>query len=268
MLNAIYLDASRADAWVMRARIALDPQVAQDAWQRAVSLNPSYALVEHRGQSETASKLAKSRWPTNKSNLRLSGSLGLFVAQRLAFGILVLLSIVFLTYLGLGMARGTAFYPAIGEAGRSTVSYLAHIAHGNLGHSDDNSTVALLLILGVLFIVVNLPHMEHPSRVQTTMQVVWGYFLKRSALCRSLTTSPTRLSSLSLTAERVPKAATTRTSPNPLNSSAPLPSSRPPTRSRQRFVYVVSAQEMDEDWPCSHPGTSASCTCLRTQPIE
>jgi len=139
VLNAVYLDATRADAWAMRARIALDAQVAQNAWQRAVSLNPSYALVEHRVQSETASKLAESGWPSNKSNLRLSGSLGLFVAQRLAFGILVLLSIIFLTYLGLDMARGTAFYPAIGEAGRSTVSYLAHIAHGDLGLSQAGS---------------------------------------------------------------------------------------------------------------------------------
>ena len=123
----------------MRARIAQDEQVAQAAWERVVSLNPAYGRGEQHIQGGAAPRLEGSRWSNNKRNLRLSGSVGLLVAQRLAFGVLVLLSIIFLTYLGLDMASGTALYPAAGEAARSTVSYLSQVMRGDLGLSHAGS---------------------------------------------------------------------------------------------------------------------------------
>jgi len=41
---------------------------------------------------------------------------GAFVLRRLAFGAVVLLAVIFLSYVGLSMARGEAFYPALGAA--------------------------------------------------------------------------------------------------------------------------------------------------------
>ena len=123
----------------MRARIAQDEQVVQAAWERAVSLNPAYGRVEQHIQGGAVPRLEGRRWSNNKRNLRLSGSVWLLVAQRLAFGVLVLLSIIFLTYLGLDMASGTALYPAAGEAARSTVSYLSQVMRGDLGLSQAGS---------------------------------------------------------------------------------------------------------------------------------
>ena len=61
------------------------------------------------------------------------------IIQRLAFGALVLVTITFLSHLGLGMAQGTAFQPALARAASKTVTYLQRLAHGNLGLSAAGS---------------------------------------------------------------------------------------------------------------------------------
>jgi ABC-type dipeptide/oligopeptide/nickel transport system permease component len=67
----------------------------------------------------------------------------LLIAQRLAFGILVLVSIIFLSYLGLSMAEGTTFNQALGGAVGKTVIYLSQLAQGNLGLSQAGSLTLL-----------------------------------------------------------------------------------------------------------------------------
>ncbi len=64
-----------------------------------------------------------------------------FIARRLVFGALVLISITFLSYLGLNMAQGVAFYPrmffirALGSSASKTLGYLGRLARGELGLS-------------------------------------------------------------------------------------------------------------------------------------
>jgi ABC-type dipeptide/oligopeptide/nickel transport system permease component len=55
------------------------------------------------------------------------------LAQRLAFGLLVLMVIIFLTHFGLEMARGIAFQPALTSGADKTIQYLGDLAHGELG---------------------------------------------------------------------------------------------------------------------------------------
>ena len=62
-------------------------------------------------------------------------SLVLFFFKRLAFGILILLVIIFLSHFGLDMASGNAFQPAIVRAVQKTVAYVAQLAQGDLGLS-------------------------------------------------------------------------------------------------------------------------------------
>ncbi len=56
-----------------------------------------------------------------------------FVIERLAFGILVLLFIIFLSYLGLDMAGGAEFGSAASRALSRTVAYVVRLLHGDLG---------------------------------------------------------------------------------------------------------------------------------------
>jgi len=62
-----------------------------------------------------------------------------FILLRLAFGAFVLLAIIFLSYVGLDMARGSAFSPAVVQAGGKTVAYLTKLAQGDLGLSTAGS---------------------------------------------------------------------------------------------------------------------------------
>ncbi len=56
-----------------------------------------------------------------------------FVIPRLLFAALVLLAIIFFTYLGLDMASGTDFWPAVQEAVPNTIEYLQGLLQGDLG---------------------------------------------------------------------------------------------------------------------------------------
>ena len=67
----------------------------------------------------------------------------LFVGQRLAFGLLVLLAIIYLAYLGLDMAGGTPLGPAVREAFARTVAYVGRLAQGDLGLTSAGSDTAL-----------------------------------------------------------------------------------------------------------------------------
>ena len=65
--------------------------------------------------------------------------LALFVAQRLAFGVVVLVAITFLTFLGLDMARGESFQAAVVYAGESSLAYWANLLQGDLGMTTAGS---------------------------------------------------------------------------------------------------------------------------------
>lgn len=85
--------------------------------------NDTAADQSHAGRASTR---PASPWATGVALLS-------FVAQRLAFGLLVVLGIVLLSYLGLDTARGAAFGPAIGSALAKTGAYVGRLARGDLG---------------------------------------------------------------------------------------------------------------------------------------
>lgn len=70
-------------------------------------------------------------------------NLALYALQRLAFGLVVLLAIVLLTYLGLDMAGGASLGEAIPQAASRTLRYLAGLARGDLGLTVAGSDTAL-----------------------------------------------------------------------------------------------------------------------------
>ncbi len=104
---------------------------------------------------DTLSPAAETGRPSQKIFLsehrEVLSSIGVFVVRRLAFGILVLLAIVFLSYLGLRMARGTSFYPALAESASETLDYVVRLARGELGRSQAASvTQASVTVSDVL----------------------------------------------------------------------------------------------------------------------
>ena len=72
--------------------------------------------------------------PLKKKSMRIAvPDIFTFLFQRVAFGMLVLLSIIFLSYLGLDMASGTEFGPAILASLPKTWEYIGHLLEGDLG---------------------------------------------------------------------------------------------------------------------------------------
>ncbi|HUS94401.1 MAG TPA: hypothetical protein VMZ24_04420, partial [Patescibacteria group bacterium] len=67
----------------------------------------------------------------------------LFVLKHLAFAIIVLLALIFITYFGLNAARGMPTGEAATDAITDTVTYVGRLLQGDLG-STQNGTVALL----------------------------------------------------------------------------------------------------------------------------
>ena len=104
---------------------------------------------------ETGSRSGRERSIPLRGNLpvawtRVTG-FAVFTARRLAFGILVLLTVVYLSFLGLGMARGSALQDAIRASASDTLEYVARLAHGDLGTSTAAGvTQASLTIAEVL----------------------------------------------------------------------------------------------------------------------
>ena len=77
--------------------------------------------------------------------------IGAFVVRRLLFGIIVLLAVIFLSYLGLAMARGESFNAAAAASAASTTEYVVRLARGQLGRSEAASiTQASVTIADVL----------------------------------------------------------------------------------------------------------------------
>jgi len=85
----------------------------------------------------------------------VAASVAYRVAGRLAFGALVLMAIIFLSYLGLSMAQGVAFYPALGSSASKTLGYLGRLSRGELGLSRAGSvTQAPVTVAEVLPVVL------------------------------------------------------------------------------------------------------------------
>lgn len=147
VLDAIDLDDKNVVAWSRRARLARDPWEARIAWVRVLELDPSHPEAqaflgpspEAPAVTPTTGKATVSR-PRGRETLI---SITAFTAQRLVFGALALLVIVFLSHLGLGMARGTAFHPALSSAVAKTLTYLGRLAQGDLGLSQAGSLTLL-----------------------------------------------------------------------------------------------------------------------------
>jgi ABC-type dipeptide/oligopeptide/nickel transport system permease component len=75
----------------------------------------------------------------------------LLAGRRLAFGALILLTIILLTYLGLDMAGGTPFGPAASQALSRTGAYLTNLVQGDLGLSTaGGETLLAVPVLGVI----------------------------------------------------------------------------------------------------------------------
>jgi len=70
----------------------------------------------------------------DRSQSRLKQTLTL-ILRRMAFGVSVLIAVVFLTNLGLDMARGLNFGTAALQSGAQTLEYLGRLARGDLGSS-------------------------------------------------------------------------------------------------------------------------------------
>lgn len=89
--------------------------------------------------SEVRGKIG-SAWPGFKAT---AAGLFVFTGQRLAFGIVVLVFIIFLSYLGVNMATGTEFYPALQDAFPRTAAYLQDVLQGDLGVTTTGSETLL-----------------------------------------------------------------------------------------------------------------------------
>ncbi|HSH01763.1 MAG TPA: ABC transporter permease subunit [Anaerolineae bacterium] len=74
----------------------------------------------------------------SKRTSKLSG-IFLFIGQQLLLSSVVLLAIIYLTFLGLEMARGTTLAPASAEALSTSLEYLSRLAVGDLGLTQAGS---------------------------------------------------------------------------------------------------------------------------------
>ncbi len=102
--------------------------------------------------------------------------LGLFVLKRLAFGLLVLVIIVFISFLGLDMARGVDMSEALPYAARSTLVYFGNLLHGSLGMTAAGSiTLRPVPVSSVLADVV--PKSLGLLTVSLLLATVVGVFL-------------------------------------------------------------------------------------------
>ncbi|MBK5108628.1 MAG: hypothetical protein JJE12_10870, partial [Anaerolineales bacterium] len=68
-----------------------------------------------------------------------------FLGQRLAFGIFVLLFIIFLSYLGIDMATGTDFQTAFRQAIPDSIAYIDRLLDGEMGLTTAGSDTLLAL---------------------------------------------------------------------------------------------------------------------------
>ena len=136
VLDALSLDRSSADCWALRARIAPDPVLAQQAWEHAIALDESYAMISSPADSAggyqcaPAAVSANNRWDKGRITKILA-----FAVTRCLLGLFILVGVIFLTYLGLDMARGDPFSQAAVNGVWSTIGYIARLTHGDMGIS-------------------------------------------------------------------------------------------------------------------------------------
>lgn len=72
---------------------------------------------------------------SRRQRRRTIASLAVFVAQRLLFGLLILVAVAYLSYFGLDMAEGAPFGEALARAARKTVVYVQRALRGDWGMS-------------------------------------------------------------------------------------------------------------------------------------
>ncbi len=135
--DLLALDRQNVAAWELRARLARESETSRLAWQQVIHLAPDHPVaplfVEPLGErADVAPSEPVGRHPHHG----MLASTAAFVAQRLLFGGLVLIAIIFLSFMGLGMARGAAFFPAVQSAVPKTFDYIGRLVNGELGLSQ------------------------------------------------------------------------------------------------------------------------------------
>jgi peptide/nickel transport system permease protein len=149
VLELLTLDRGNVAAWELQARLAREPETSRLAWQRVLKLAPDHPVaplfldsLRDRARAGAPPSEPAGRRPRGHGLLISTAA---FVLQRLLFGALVLVAIIFLSYLGLGMARGQAFTPAVSESVPKTFDYLGRLINGELGVSQAASVTQVPL---------------------------------------------------------------------------------------------------------------------------
>ena len=84
---------------------------------------------------EPGRQIDRSRASDPARRVALLTHIAVLVGGRLAYGAVALLAIIFLSYLGLSMARGIGFYPAGAASASDTLDYVVRLSRGDLGSS-------------------------------------------------------------------------------------------------------------------------------------
>ena len=108
--------------------------------------------------------------------------LGVFIARRLLFGAIVLLVIIFVSFLGLDMARGATISQGLSYALESTVAYVNTLLHGSLGNTSAGSvTVLTVPVSSVLAITVpkSLGLLAFSLMLATLVGIPFGWLAAR-----------------------------------------------------------------------------------------
>jgi peptide/nickel transport system permease protein len=127
-------DETNVQAWALRARLSRGPREAEFMWRRVLALAPNHA--EARAFLGLSKEPISTALPPRQAPRRdtLIGT-AVFIAKRLVFGAFVLVCIIFLSYLGFGMALGHGFSASLGRAASHTVDYVGRLFAGELGLS-------------------------------------------------------------------------------------------------------------------------------------
>ncbi len=148
--QVVALSPAHEQAWLYLAGVAENAHTAEAALKQVEGLNPdnprlagAWQWAKHTwpdyfqrpGDGRRSARPAEVARRPASAKAKGRGWLNAlaFLGQRLGFGALVLLSIIYLSRLGLDMARGAALAPALVQAGGKTVAYLLRLFQGDLG---------------------------------------------------------------------------------------------------------------------------------------
>ncbi len=154
--QVVAIDPANEHAWLYLAGVASNADDVVIALKRVQSINPDNPLLPRTWKwvAETWGITPPPKTPpapktpspapqkppaqTPAPARRPSKLLGMlaFLGQKLGFGVAVLLSIIYLSYLGLDMARGTPFGSALVVSLTKTGDYLARLTRGDLGFTQ------------------------------------------------------------------------------------------------------------------------------------